>query len=192
MIDHLQTRYLDDDDVGIAYVYCNFRSKAEQTARDLMGSILRQFLLRATDITIDTMKIYETCVRRGMLPSFQDLLSCLRSVMSSFSRSFIVIDALDESLVSRDGRDRLLSELFKLQGDKTSLNLLATSRFIPDIEQRFEGCLITEIRGHEDDLRRYITSSLSLLRPFVQRNVDLQKDIVDTVATSVDGMYVLT
>ncbi len=187
VIDHLQTKFLDDMNIGIAYVYCNFRRRAEQTARDLLGSILRQLLFRVPALPPAVQKVYDKCRKMRAQATFQDFIACLGATLSSFSQSFIVLDALDESLVSRDGRDRLLRELFSLQRT-TSLNLFATSRFIPDIEQKFEGSLITEIRGNEDDLRRYVTSSIETLRPFVRRNAELQKEILEVISNSVDGM----
>ncbi|PNP55551.1 hypothetical protein FNYG_15490 [Fusarium nygamai] len=156
VIDNLQSRFAENPKVGVAFVYCNFRRKSEQSAWDLLGSILRQLLFQ--------------------LPTLPP--------------AFIVLDALDELPVSRDGRDKLLAELFKLQ-DSTGVNLFATSRFIPDIERIFGGALVNEIRGHPDDIRRYLMSSFSGFRSFVTRNVELQNEIVDKILKSVDGIFLL-
>ncbi|PNP57730.1 hypothetical protein FNYG_15198 [Fusarium nygamai] len=42
VIDYLQSRFLDDQSTGIAYIYCNFRRQDEQNAEDLLASLLKQ------------------------------------------------------------------------------------------------------------------------------------------------------
>ncbi len=187
VIDHLQIKFAKDPEVGIAFTYCNFRKKAGQSAHDLLASILRQLLFRVSELPSEVEKTYEACQTSRKQATFQELIVCLGATLSSFSRTFIVIDALDESLDSRDGRDSLLAELFKLQ-QATSSNIFATSRFIPDIEIQFEGSLIAEIQGHEDDIRSYLISSMTTLRPFVKRDAGLQEEILDAILNSVDGM----
>ena len=54
-----------------------------------------------------------------------------------YSRVFIVVDALDEYQVTDGCRMRLLSEIFSLQA-KARMNIFATSRFIQEIEAKFE------------------------------------------------------
>lgn len=189
VVDRLQSQFGDDDRVGIAFLYCNFRRRAEQSARDLLGSLLRQLLARLPTVPESMLKIYEECEKKKRKATFQEIVDGLRAVIGSLSRCFLVVDALDESQVSRDGRDRFLTELFKLQ-ESTNANIFATSRHIPDIESRFDGALKVEIRGNKDDIRRYLVSSLPMLRSFVARNQDLQDQILDVISTSVDGMCV--
>lgn len=40
--DYLVTMFRDDNTVGIAYFYCNFRRQDEQTAKDLLALLLKQ------------------------------------------------------------------------------------------------------------------------------------------------------
>src|SRR5580700_3936070 len=42
VVDDLNTRFLADQNVGIAYLYCNFRRRDEQSAEDLLASLLKQ------------------------------------------------------------------------------------------------------------------------------------------------------
>src|SRR5947209_4514453 len=41
VIDDLSTRFLADQNVGIAYLYCNFRRRDEQGAEDLLANLLK-------------------------------------------------------------------------------------------------------------------------------------------------------
>ncbi|MCJ1272183.1 hypothetical protein MMC22_012091 [Lobaria immixta] len=84
-----------------------------------------------------------------------------------------------------------MAKLFSLQ--TTSLaNLFVTSRFIPNIVERFEGQSIQlEIRANGDDLEKYLDGNISKLPSFVSYNTDLRKEIESTIINAVDGMFLL-
>ena len=73
-------------------------------------------------------------------PSLGEISNVLQSVIADYLKCFIVIDALEECLDSDGGRKKLLSEMLNLQA-KTGANIFATSRFIPEITNEFEGSI---------------------------------------------------
>lgn len=79
-----------------------------------------------------------------------------------YSRVFIIIDALDECQASDSSRARFLAEIFNLQA-RSGVNLFATSRFIPDIVERFkeEESLLLEIRASDEDVLKYLDDRIS-------------------------------
>jgi hypothetical protein len=115
----------------------------------------------------------------------------LQSVVSEYSRSFVIIDALDECQDSDGDRKRLLRALFGLQV-QTGACLLATSRSIPNIEKEFEGrSTRMEIRASDHDLKRYIDENVTRLPTFVLRSAELQNEVKSSIIGAVDGMYAL-
>ncbi|KAK9243562.1 hypothetical protein V1506DRAFT_523541 [Lipomyces tetrasporus] len=131
VVDDLFTRFQNDASVGISYLYCNFRRKLEQKPEDLFTSILKQ-LIQGQPSTPESMKsLYERHKSRQTRPKLDDILKVLHSVVSNYSRTFVVIDTLDECEVSDIGRRRFLSEIFNLQA-KTGASRFATSQFIPE------------------------------------------------------------
>jgi hypothetical protein len=114
----------------------------------------------------------------------------LQSVVTMYSRVFIVIDAPDECQVSHNCRKRFLLELFSLQA-KCGANLFATSRFIPEITENFQGSISLEIRTSEYDVRRYVDGHMSYLPSFVGRSPDLREEVKTRIVKAVDGMYVV-
>jgi hypothetical protein len=84
--------------------------------------------------------LYKRYKDKRTCPSFDEISKAFLSVITNYSKAFIIIDALDECQVSDRGRRKFLSEVFNLQA-KTRANLFATSRFIPEIEKQFQGCL---------------------------------------------------
>jgi Cdc6-like AAA superfamily ATPase len=191
VINELQAKYRNDASVGIAYIYCNFRRNQDQKVVDLLATLLKQFSQGLASIPQHLRTLYESHESQRTRPSLEEISQTLQSVISEYSKAFIIIDALDECQDSVGDRKRLLAELFSLQS-RTRLCLLATSRSIPNIEKEFEGRSIRmEIRASDHDLKRYIDENITRLPAFVLRNTDLRKEVVRSIIGAVDGMYVL-
>jgi hypothetical protein len=133
--------------------------------------------------------LYDNHKSKCTRPSFDEISKVLYSIVDNYSRTFIVIDALDESQDSDGCRRKFLSEIFHLQA-KTRVNLFATSRFIPEIMGKFEGSVSLEIRARDEDVQRYLDGRMSLLPSFVSHNIDLQEEIKTEIIKAVDGMHI--
>jgi hypothetical protein len=189
VIDDLTTRHQNDPSIGIAYLYCNFRQGDEQKAKDLLASLLKQLSQKRPSLPDSVKAVYDQHKDKRTRPSIDELSRAFRSVSAMYSRVFIVVDALDECQVSDGCRSRFLSEIFSLQV-KCGVNVFATSRFIPEITEKFTGSTSLEIRASDEDVRKYLEGHMSQLPSFVSRNVDLQEEVVTKIVQAVDGMYV--
>jgi hypothetical protein len=96
-----------------------------------------------------------------------------------------VLDALHECV--DDNRQELLSKLRELQS-KTDLRLMATSRFIPDIVEEFNGLHELEVRADDVDVKRYVVGQFKRLPGCVRRDDNLQELIQNKIVEAVDGM----
>lgn len=188
VIDHLYAKYQTDSSVGIAYLYCNFRRQDEQKPVDLLASLLKRLLEGRPNLPISMKNLYEQHKSKQTRPSFGEISTELRSIITSFSATFIVIDALDECQVSDGGLTKFLSEILRLQTN-TGANLFVTSRFIPHIVEEFQGAPSLEIHASDGDVKRYLDGQLSRLPSFVRRNLDMQEQIKTEIIKAVDGMY---
>jgi hypothetical protein len=185
----LRGRFQDDLSVGIAYLYCNFRRQDEQKAEDLLASVLKQ-LIQGLPSLPDTVKsLYDKHTVKGTRPSLDEISRSLQSVAALYSRVFIIVDALDECRASDGSRARFLTEVFNLQA-KCRANLFATSRFIPEIAEKFDGSISLETHASVEDVRRYVHSHISHLPSFVRDNPELQGDIETEIVNAANGMYV--
>jgi NACHT domain len=189
VVEDLYTRFQNDASIGIAYLYCNFRRQQEQKPEDLLTSILKQLVLEQPSILENVKSLYKRHKIKRTRPSFEEISKVLYSVVADFSKVFIIIDALDECQVSNRGRRRVLSEIFNIQA-KTSVNLFATSRFIPEIIKEFKGSVSLEIRASDNDVQKYLDGHMLELPSFVVRSHDLQEEIKTKITKAVDGMYV--
>lgn len=158
VIDYVQTQCSGSADVGIAYVYCSYRSGLQQKTIDILLSLLKQLTRSRQELPLELKEIYDTHRNCGSRPSIDEIMKLLTSVTGLFTRTFIMIDALDEyhssSLV-----DDLLGKLFSVQ-KMTSLNLYATSRPIQEIMSQFHGCIHKEISAQNDDILRFVDGQM--------------------------------
>ena len=189
VVNELTTRFGNDKSIGVAYIYCNFRQQNEQKAGDLLANLLRQLVQGRPSLPEDVKSLYNKHKDKHTRLSFDESLKALHSVTAMYSRAFIVVDALDECQALDTCRSRFLSEIFNLQA-KSRVNIFATSRFLPEITERFEGSMSLEIRASEHDVRRYVDGHMSRLPSFVGRRLDLQEEIKAEIVKAVDGMYV--
>ena len=187
VIDDLVTRFANDPAIGVAYIYCNFRRQDEQKATDLFASLLKQLTQGRSSVPDSVKSLYDSHRDNRTQPSSDEILRTLQSVATLYSRIFFIVDALDECQVSDDCRMRFLSEIFNLQA-KHQANIFATSRFIPEISEKFKESIRLEIRASKQDVQRYLDGRMSQLPNCVLRSSELQDEIKAEIVNAVDGM----
>lgn len=190
VIENLMALFCNDKSIGIAYLYCNFRRRDEQKINDLLAGLLKQ-LAQALDPLPDFLKsLYDKHKLNQTQPTLDEILQALNSVATLYTRVFIIVDALDECLVTGSHRSRFLSKIFDFQ-EKSGSNLFMTSRHLPEITGILRGHTSLEIRALESDVRRYVDEHISNLPSFVGRNPDLKEEVKTGILDAVDGMYVI-
>ncbi|TVY81572.1 putative ankyrin repeat protein [Lachnellula suecica] len=183
-------KLFEKQDVGIIYLYCNYRRMLEQTVLNLLGSLTQQLAQQRPGISADLETLYQKHADKKSRADMEEILGLLRSEASRFSRVFIVVDALDECINSHDSRDILGSSLLDLSSS-ANVNVLITSRFIPGVTYAFENCNQLEIRAEVEDVKTYVQGNITRMPKFVLRNNELQDTIIEAIANAVDGMFLL-
>lgn len=184
VVDHLWT-HMQNKDIGVAYIYCNYKTQADQKATNLAATILKQLIQERPDIAEPVDDLYDRHADRGTRPSLEEIISTLQVVVSSYSKVYVVVDALDEC--QKDARGQLLTKLHKMQS-KGNLSLMATARFIPEVMQPFGLSPMQEVQANDSDVNLFVRAQMYLLPEFVQRDRELQKAIHDGISAAVDGM----
>ncbi|OGM47366.1 hypothetical protein ABOM_003825 [Aspergillus bombycis] len=175
--------------VGIAYVYYDWQ-KPQTSRHDLLSSLLSQ-LIRPS-IPEFVRSFYKQHRTRNTRPSSDDLMGILVKVICAYTRTFIIIDALDECDGSGGSRSEVLATLFSLQ-DTTRANLFVTSRHIHAIETEFyqRRSIVLEIHARDEDIRRYLDGHVARLPKFVLEKPGLEENIKSMVIKAADGMFLL-
>ena len=189
VVDELTKLSSTDPTIGVAYIYCNFRRQDEQKIDSVLMSLLKQLVESQPSMPGCVRDLHDQHQIKRTRPSLDEISRSLQAVIGTYSRAFIIIDALDECNVSDGCREKLVSRLFNLQG-KCNTNIFATSRPISSIEKAFEGKPALEIRASEHDVRKYLHGHMSRLPEFVKRKPELQDEIETEIIKVVEGMCV--
>lgn len=190
VISDLISRYHDDNSVGIAFVYHNYRRQELQGLETLLSSLLRQVATRCPSVPEPVKHLYNKHESSQTRPSCDELSSALHEVIGMFKRVYIVIDALDEYLTT-GSQNELTKLLSQLQKD-VSLNLIATSRHIPEIKAAFKSYPCLEISAATEDLTAYMKENIHKFPDAIQQDEELQCDIRTQLIDICQGMYVIT
>lgn len=188
VVDHLLTRCDHDPSIAVAYVYCSYQRSNDQSAHHMLASLLKQISLKRCSLP-DTVKALHLRHRRqGTRPSLHEISTALQSVAASYSRVFIIIDALDECQKPDGSLSTFLSEMVSLQ-KRAKASILATSRFIPRNTDAFDGCPVLQVRADESDLCKYVDGQMFRLPEFIASCPELQDEIKAAVTKAANGMY---
>jgi Cdc6-like AAA superfamily ATPase len=180
IIEYLQSNYTDSN---IAYIYCNIELRDKQIPTVMLESVLKQLVQKQSPLPQGVKDLYERHKGKQSRPRLQELSEVLQSVISPGSRTFIIIDALDECQNHDKCRSKLLSEIFTLQ-NKTQLNLLATSR-PQEVEATFSGCISREIHATREDINAYLDEQISLWDTSHHDTID--KDLRDMIKSEISS-----
>ena len=84
--------------MAVSYVYCDFSARNAQSARTVLGSVLRQVVGALAEIPDEVQKGFGHAKRQvdGCGLRLPEILELLIKLLPSLKRSFICIDALDE------------------------------------------------------------------------------------------------
>ncbi|KAI0893355.1 ankyrin repeat protein [Annulohypoxylon nitens] len=189
VVNDLMRRATDDHTIAVAYIYFNFKRENEQKVVDLLKSILGQFLRGLSYLPDFAKELHEKAERDGTPLLIKEVLDAICEAIKLYSRTFLVVDALDECQTSNGCRSNFLDCILAPQFLEN--NLFITSRHLPDIEQYFEGCMKQEILASSDDVRRYIGGHMLDLPGFVVTNPELQERIKDEIIQAAEGMFLL-
>lgn len=121
--------------MACAMFFYDFRQD-QQNYRSLISSILQQLTLRSQEATGILLNLYEKHNKGERRVSDKDLTAILRSVVESFDRVYIIVDALDECNSGRTRRELLSGLQVIAQWELLPLQLLFTSRREHDITTR--------------------------------------------------------
>ncbi|CAM1508160.1 Fc.00g050080.m01.CDS01 [Cosmosporella sp. VM-42] len=192
VIDELTTYYRTSQDVGIAYIYCDFQEQEKQRADDLLMNILKQLAKDLSSLPSSVKKLYDHYNYRLRRPLLEEICGALAAVAASYSRVFILVDALDGCLPSGRCPGVFLQRLFKLQ-KACGTNIFATSRCLPEIAGSFKSCAVLQIRAREQDLLSYAEAYLTddTMPRWAHKNGGLRQEVQKSVIESADGIFEL-
>jgi Cdc6-like AAA superfamily ATPase len=183
-VDHLLNSS-HNSSYGVAYVYCNYKAQADQDTSGMLAAILKQLIQGRPSAANPVERLHQKHGNRGTKPSFDEIHSALRDVLAQYPYVYIVVDALDEC--QNEARHQLLVNLLGLQKEG-DIRLMATSRFVPDVEDAFRQALRLEVQASREDVKRYVAGQIYRLPASIRRDAALQELVQEKIVEAVDGM----
>jgi hypothetical protein len=174
-------------DVGLAYLFCNYKSQVDQSIHGLLSALLKQLVQSRMDITAPVTHLYDHHSKKNSKPSRNEILTALSTICSNYAAVYLVIDALDECSDQDGTRSQLIEKLRDLQA-KTNVRLLFTSRFIPEITENFQSEPVLEVRASKEDVERFVVGQIPRLPKCIGRDDELRLTVQSRIVEAVDGM----
>jgi hypothetical protein len=149
---------------------------------NLFGSLLRQFVQRCSEIPDDVIKFYKDHESSKERPLLVTYFVFLTRHLKTLSKSFLVIDGLDEMLGGSIAINEFLSEVQQL---KPTIRLLVTSRsHITHIARMFKDAAQFNICARDEDIRIYLQNRIEQevhLKNVIQTDQTLQDSIINII-----------
>ena len=189
IVNYLRTTF-QPQEVGIAVIYCNYK-EPDQTAANLLTSLSRQLVQHKSEIPERIRLLHRKHHINKYRPSVADILPLLRHIAQNFSKTFVIVDALDE-YKEQDERDTNLTTA--LQELSPDVHLLVTSRSIPFIESEFDAAVRLDIRASDENVTKYLKSQVTTAKRFqriIEADSVLQANIVHTIIRICRGMFLM-
>lgn len=185
VIDYLHHTFADDSNVGVAFAFLNHQEPLSSTK--LLSLLMKQLIPKPVPTIV--LDLYKYHRQKSTRPSSDEMSTILCNLVAGYSKTFIIIDALDESPASNGCRQNILTDLFKIQG-AAGANLLATGRPMYEILEPFEKrcAAFCEIRARDHDVYQFITNQLEAFEGFIEEAPGLQKQVANTITKATDGM----
>ena len=147
--------------IAVAYFYFEFHTK-DVHPDAILRSLIKQLSVQCAGTPAGLEKLFSENAKGRRLPTSEELISTLKSIIESFENVYIVFDALDES---QDRRD-FLTLLRKIHSwEIGTIHLLATSRHEPDIAKALATLVSSNVPMDkyfvDGDIRFHVSKTLN-------------------------------
>lgn len=192
IIDYLQRQHARETDVAVVYFYCNYKRQQDQTPARILSALIRQLFQERSPVPDEVQQLYELYHKRKTRPSLAELSVVLHTLVTSYRKVTMVIDALDEYSNDEYQRDKFLDQLLKLQTlASQNTNILVTSRAIPEVTERFVDNIHIEVSASTEDIEVYLSQRIKEIcrsRAFLKKDQELQEQVKQHIVKAAGGM----
>ena len=190
IVDYLQRKY-EYQDVGIAYIYLIYNESSKQTPANLIASLLQQFLIQKCTVKEDLELLYERHAKYRTQPMMSDYLRLIKSTIRSFTKVYVVIDAIDECPEIGSARAVFLAAMQEIQ---PYICTFFTSRHVPSIERALNKATKIEMESNDEDIIKYLEQRLlkwESLTVYMKKDATLFETIMTSLIAKARKMFLL-
>jgi hypothetical protein len=160
VIDHFKKNY---DNEALAFFYCNRNEESRREPGTILSTIIKQLCVTKDGSAIQEqlVNLYTHYRRIGSTTlTEKDLDSLLQASLEPYSRTTIILDALDEC--GPDERFYLIKIFSYLVKHVSGLKIFVSSRRDQDIRDRLEkeANISIEATDNQDDIARFVLDKI--------------------------------
>ena len=175
---------------AVTCFYFDFAARKEQTATSMLGSILKQVIDGTERVPEDIWRALQKQKKAvsGRKPQLGDIVKVLQLITSS-QRTFMVIDALDESTAVQ--RFRLFDSLKEILEKSPGARIFVTGRphICPEIETRLAGLVTSvSVSPARDDIVRFLRVRMSEDETPDAMDESLEAEILEKIPGCISDM----
>ncbi|KAL6693722.1 hypothetical protein J3F84DRAFT_379755 [Trichoderma pleuroticola] len=194
VVDYIkQTLKTSQHDEGFAFFYCNRSGPSMQDPVVVLRSFVRQLASRAYDkpnlIQRTLVQKCETAKKEGRELGYGDCKDLILESLNLYSKTTIILDALDQSDIAAHNLCTTLIEL--MENSRKPVKIFISTR--PDrkyLEALEDKCIITlDGNNQQEDIERFLEHKLYRTSTFMMRNQDIQGKIKHVLTTRSRGMF---
>lgn len=190
VVDDLELRCRDQT-IGLAYFYCRFEYRLQQTQHDLLGTLTRQLASRRP-----IGEIKDKLPQHSEMPLLSDRKALFKAALALFKTTFIVIDAVDEYSETHGVRAEMVEMISEMQAAVGTANchLCFTSREADDIFALLTSAAKVPVSASEREISNYVEQEFVYNKAhrhaanMVRQDPALLQDVVDGVIEKSDCM----
>lgn len=195
VIEDIKESLLQDSGQVVAYFYFSFSDGLKQDVNAALRSIIHQLTWQLVAIPGELKATYEDLRERSSASSNDALLVMLKSVISQFSHTYLILDALDECTE----RVALFEAIQTIDEWKLDcISIFAASRKEHDVKEALTNLKLStdiiaaESRLVDKDIESFVVEKLAKTKALKkwERKPDLRREIIKTLMEKSFGMYV--
>jgi len=148
--------------VAVLSLYCDYQAQKDQSAVNLIGSLLRQVALRARGILEKIKGAFDEAMKEGgeglRLP---DMVKLFVKAIDSIEMVYLCVDAVDE--VRRERRPEFLRALRQIIRDAPNVRLFLTGRpyICGELDNYLtKGANVIQIVADQGDITKYLSQKI--------------------------------
>ncbi|PTB79138.1 hypothetical protein M440DRAFT_1161495 [Trichoderma longibrachiatum ATCC 18648] len=179
-------------DEGFAFFYCSRSGPSMQDPLIVLRSLARQLCYRASDhdrIQKKVIEMYEVANKEGRDFGYHDCKELILDSLNLYSRTTIILDALDESDITTYNLAEILIDL--VEKAAKPVKLFISSRPDRQYMDAFDNkaTIAIDSSTQRGDIDKYLHEQLYSTRIFRDRKEEIQGLIRETFASRSGGMF---
>lgn len=191
-VNDLRQRFSENEEVGVAAVYCEWKRQDMLSPANLLASIWSQ-LVSNQPLTEDVHRLYDNHTKLRTMAKPQEVVSILKREVERFSSVYIIVDALDELAEGEGCASIFIEALSRLAPALLrKVRILATSRAEQSLLPKAD---VIQITATQDDIKRFVKSKIlegistsHSLSDRARNDKALAKSLVSAISKQASGL----